>query len=692
MKNLQKILFFLLIATSIFANGVGIVDEQTGNYLQLKTSSVDVEVNNQVAVITTMQKFHNLDSHSNTIKYAFPLPEGASAIGLRYFINGTWYAANIAAQPQDTTLPGGSDELPPNLKSYLGQTPLFFNINQELGADSSMIVELSYVQLLDYEFGNVNFYYPNDYTLIQSNVLDEQSFEFNLNSDRTIESIDLLSHTADGLINNGNTASLIWSSMESVANQDYQVRYSLSLDELGLFSFSTYQPDTLVPDEYGSGFFTFIAEPDPTENTEVINKVFTLIIDRSGSMSGDKIVQARNAADFITQNLNDGDYFNIVNFSSDVKSFRGSHVEFNTDNMNAALNYISTLEAGGSTNISGAFSTAVPQFSAASENTANIIIFFTDGQATAGITGTNGILEHVQGLVTQNELQLNIFTFGIGSDANEQLLTLLASQNNGISEFLEGSELEEVITQFYLTIRNPVLLNTEVEFSSEVISEVYPVALPNLYKGQQMIVAGRYTEPADVSVTLSGTAFGSPVEYEYSLELADSSIEQYQFLPKIWAKQKIEHLIVLYYSYDSNSQEAEELKEQIIELSLKYGVITEFTSFSGGDPTDVEDDSFADEEIKKDFHLIGNYPNPFNPSTTIRIFVGANYQDIAQIRIYNSLGQLVKTIYVNINGQGIYEAVWNGIFDDGTTAPSGMYVYVVDIGNKLLTSKMMLVK
>jgi Ca-activated chloride channel family protein len=473
MKSALLLLLFITTALTAFANGVGVVNASTGIYLSLTKSEINVNVENQVAVITTAQTFKNNLGFSTNFKYSFPMPEGASATQLRWFINGSWQTAIIDAQPQDTTLPGGGS-IHPNLENYLGDLPLNFDIDEQIEFDSSVIIELTYVELLEYEFGNVFFNYKNDYSLIQWTPLVLQSFQFNLTSGRTIEDIQLTSHNPTTLANNSQTAFVSCLIENEAADEDYKIIYTLNSEELGLFSFSTFQIDSVVPDELGNGFFTFVAEPDPSEVTDVINKVFTLIIDRSGSMSGNKIVQAKNAAEYIVNNLNEGDRFNIVDFESNVFSFRNGHVPYDIVNRDAALSYISAIQAGGGTNISGAFSTAVPQFSASNDSTANIIVFFTDGEATAGITSTNGILTHVQNLVNQNESDIIIFTFGIGSYVNEQLLTLLAAQNNGISEFLGDDELEEVITQFYQTIRNPVLLNTQISFSDSSVTEIFP--------------------------------------------------------------------------------------------------------------------------------------------------------------------------------------------------------------------------
>ncbi len=690
MKKLLGLLI-LLISTITFANGVGVIDASNATYLKILSSNVDVYVENQVAITTATMTFKNTLSYAANFKFAFPMPPGASATELSWKINGNSYTAQVGEIPQDTTLPGGTINY--QLQTYLGATPLFFAIPQSIGIDSTTEVTLTYVELLKYEFGEVSYMYPNDYMLIQTAPLDLQQFDFNLTSARTIENIQMLSHSTSQLNNNGNEAHVLVSLEQTAANANYELSYTLSLNQLGLFDFSTKLPSSLVPDTLGNGFFVFVAEPDPSNTTNVIDKVFTLIIDRSGSMGGEKIVQARNAAKYIVNNLNEGDRFNIVDFETNVYSFSNEHVPFNNENKTAALAYIDNIFAGGATNISGAFSTAIPQFSSASDSTANIIIFFTDGQPTVGILDVQGILNHVQDLVNQTENVISLFCFGIGTDANQQLLTQLAANNYGIAEFLGNDELEARITRFYLTIRNPVLLNTQIEYPEGTLSEVFPNPLPNLYKGQQMIVSGRYNTGGDVNIILKGTAFGQDVQYQYPLNLSDTIVQQYHFLPKIWAKQKIENLMVQYFSLDPNSTQAQNLKSQIIALSIAYGVITDFTSFTGGF-TGVEEEVVKEKDLEtpKDFVLLGNYPNPFNPSTIIRFNVGSDIYDMIVIKIFNALGELVRVLTIHVNGSGAYEVMWDGRLMDGAAAPSGMYIYTLEYGNYILSNKMILMK
>lgn len=685
MKKITFLLLFLLISLNVYSNGVGVVNASLGTYLKLTETKIEVSVEMQISITKSTQTFLNNLGSDRIVSYAFPLPDGASATGLKWKINGVWHTAPVSPTPQDTSLPGGS--MNTNLRTYLGAKPMFFSIPEQVRTDSILVVELTYVQLLRYDFGNVYFDYQNDYRLIQNLVVESQELTFNLTSPRTIDSIRLVSlNPLTQLINNGNTATIISNQYSAIPSVNFRIKYSLNLSQLGLYSYSSRIPDTLLPDTHG-GFFMFIAEPNPGSSVDIIKKVFTLILDRSGSMSGTKIIQAKNAAAFIVNNLNTGDKFNIVDFETNVFSFRQNHVLYNNQSRDSALQYVNSISAGGSTNISGAFSTAVPQFNAANDSTANIIIFLTDGLPTVGITQTDQLLQHIRNLVVTTETQIFLYSFGIGTDVNQQLLTLMSSQNSGYAEFLLNDELESRITNFYLRIKNPVLLSPTVTFSSPFINNIYPNPLPNLYIGQQMIVTGRYTETGPMNVTLSGMAFNQPVSYNYNINRVDSSDARYQFLTKVWAKQKIENLLIQYYSLDPNSPEAQALKQEIISLSIAYGVISPFTSF--GNPTAIvgNPEIVNTNGIAGDYQLIGNYPNPFNPTTTIKFTVVKNYSGPVTLRIYNSAGILIDTKQINIKGKGTYEIIWDAI-----GSPSGVYFYSVDFGNEILFSKMILVK
>jgi len=688
----MKKLSFLLLIVAIFAtniiiaNGVAIKNAGTSQYFRLVSSDVQVNVYDQIAIVTATQKFLNNTGEKTKIKYAFPLAENANGIGLRWKLGGEWYSANISPSPQDTTLPGGGGGNV-DLQEFLGDTPLFFPLEDSIWNDSTLIIELTYVQLLPYDFYEVNFEYPNDYSLIQPEVLEYQKINFNLESQRIITNLELLSHQPENIFFNDSVGNFNYSEYETAATTDYEAKYELSPDDLGLFSYSTFITDTAFNcDEFGNGFFTFIVEPDP--QSEVIDKVFTLIIDRSGSMSGEKIVQARDAATYIVENLNEGDYFNIVDFSSDVSNLFEDHVAFDLTSQSAALDYIDNIIDGGMTNISGAFSTAIPDFASNDTTLANIIIFLTDGEATAGITDTEGILNHIQDLITTNEVNnLQIHTFGIGDYTNENLLSQIASQNNGLSEFLGNNELEEVITKFYRKIRNPVLINTSMEVTPPVLSEIFPNPLDNLYLGQQLIVVGRYSSAANIDVNLSGEAFGQPITYNYSVNLADTTIPNNQFLTKIWAKKKMDNLFVLYHTYEEGSAEAEEIKEEIIDISICYNVMSPFTSYTGGGGGGTTFIEYENSNALANDNNTFASPNPFTLGTILHYCVNYSIFETATVRIFDAFGRVIKVSKVNLSGKGNYSSKWDGTDINGNLVPKGYYFYTIQFGNTTLTGK-----
>ena len=251
-KLFTAITFILLTVSSAWAGGTAIVDVNNGIYLRMVSTDIQVTVENQAAVVKARQTFKNTFSTQKDVKYGFPLPEGASASQLQFKVNWQWYKAKFAAVPQDTSLPGPGGEVDFNLKKHLGETPLYYNIDYPVQADSLLNVELTYVQLLPYSFGMVDFSFKNDYRYIQIYPIESLTFQFSLSSDRTINHIELLDLVPDSLSSDENSAFVSFAVYEDIPKYNFNVQYELSAEELGLFSMTTFMPDTTVlPDQHG---------------------------------------------------------------------------------------------------------------------------------------------------------------------------------------------------------------------------------------------------------------------------------------------------------------------------------------------------------------------------------------------------------------------------------------------------------
>lgn len=673
MRALITYLLVLILAQFSFANGVVITNRANGSHLKLINSDVHVSVIDQVSTVRTSQTFMNDSGISQAIEYGFPLASNASVTQLKWRVDGGAWQFSVFQSGGSSGGSGGT--LNSVLSNYLGSTPLFFSFNNPIAANSQIEVELTYVQLLPYSFGKVTFEYPSNYSLMQSGIIENaQSFSFELSSQRTIVNVDNPSNTST-ITNDGNAATVTINQYESTSINDVLIKYELASDQLGVIPFSTLLPEGQnTCDNFGNGFFGLVVEPESNPNAAVIQKNFVLIIDSSGSMSGNKMTQARQAATFIVNNLNPGDKFNIIDFDNNIVPFRPTLVDYNASNASAALTFINNIVALGATNISGALNTAVNQFGSAAQNQANIIVFFTDGGATQGITTTQGILDSVNSSVNQLDTKIFLFTFGIGQDVTTDLLTLLAVDNNGFVTFLGNDEIADVISNFYLTIRNPVLLNPIISVQpANAISSIFPDPLPNLYKGQQLIFTGRYQVPQDIVLTLSGSAFNQDVQYVYNLNLSDQNNGAYAFLPKLWAKNKMESLLTDYYSLPQGSAAAQAIEQTIEQTSLCYQVLSPFTSL--GDP------SLGQEEFmsESDSNSLKFFPNPFTTETQASVYL---YEPATiLIKIYSIDGKLLKTVTLDgVFGDNIIKL--DGLDNQSNVLSSGMYIYTISIAGK----------
>ncbi|NUO83338.1 VWA domain-containing protein, partial [candidate division KSB1 bacterium] len=389
---------------------------------------------------------------------------------------------------------------------------------------------------------------------------------------------------------------------------------------------------------------------------------------------------AKAAALFTVDHLNASDRFNVIKFNSSVTMFRPNPVPAEFNEVQQALAFIDAISANGGTNLQGAVLAGLGQ--EMSDTTANVIIFITDGIAALD----------QQAVIAANTKKVRIFVFGIGTDVNKNLLTQLAANNNGLAEFLGNDEVTQRISEFYAKIRNPLLQNIRLTFTPTAVDEVYPLQLPDIYVGQQLIVLGRYAQPGPAQVTLTGTSFGEETRYEYPVSFTADSLAN-RFLPRMWAKSKIGALLVLMSGVPEGSNQWEEWKKEVIRLSLLYGILTRFTSFKDpGPPTFVEEEN-AGMIAPSDFVLQQNYPNPFNPETRIVFYVplSAEQQHVV-IKIYDLLGRLVAVLFDREVAPGRYEVTWNGKDLFGRDLPNGMYIYRLEAGEVMLAKRMTLLQ
>jgi Ca-activated chloride channel family protein len=418
-------------------------------------------------------------------------------------------------------------------------------------------------------------------------------------------------------------------------------RLSYLVEGNGLTASLLAYPDPRI----GGGYFLLLAGvPAGARATgPSIKREVTLVIDRSGSMQGEKMEQVRSAALQVVEGLEEGEAFNIIDYSDSVARFATSPVIKSKETMGQARTYIRRLRAEGSTNIHDALVEAMRQ-----PNTARMLpltIFLTDGLPTAGETRETAIRNAV---VAANTHQRRIFTFGVGFDVNAPLLTSIANATRATATFVFPNEnVEAKVSQVFRRLSGPILADPQLatldangSVTTRAVRELLPVELNDLFEGDQIVLLGQYQNDDPLHFRISGNYLGAQRTFDLKFDLENATTRN-AFVPRLWASRKIARLIeVISEAGADNTVSAraarainmsaampirsaaghhgaaanvpldpkmKELVDEIVRLSTEYGVLTEYTAFLALDGTDFSQRDALNEQARRS--LVDNAQN-----------------------------------------------------------------------------------
>ncbi len=528
--------------------------------LRIEYQRVNVTIREQVATTHIEQLFVNEGNRPLEGSYFFPLPEGATVSQLTMWVDGTPIEAKILGREEARAIYDAivRQLRDPALLEYMGSSAIQANVFP-IPAHDERRIEIEYSQVLPVDNGLVQYIYPQSTDLYTNTPLDNQSIRVEVQSAEAIRTIYSPSH-AVAIERDGDFRAVVGYEASGVtADTNFELYYSVSPEEIGL--------NLLSYRESGQdGFFVLLAAPS-VEVDEVVAKDVILVLDTSGSMEGEKMAQAKEAAAYVVGQLNPEDRFNVVSFSTGMRSFAPELVP-----ASEAGNYetfINSLEALGGTNISLALLEAMNQADGERPTT---IIFLTDGLATEGITDTGLLVETVQQATPAN---VRLFAFGVGNDVDTTLLDSLAQNHRGTSTYVRPFQaIDETVSAFYAKVSTPVLADISLDFGGMVVEQLYPQTLPDLFAGSQLVLAGRYREGGPATITLRGTVNGQEKSFVYRDQFfrLDSGDE---FIPRLWATRAIGHLLTEIRLHGENP----ELVQSVVNLSIRYGIITPYTSY-----------------------------------------------------------------------------------------------------------------
>ena len=352
----------------------------------------------------------------------------------------------------------------------------------------------------------------------------------------------------------------------------------------------------------GGGYFLLLAGLPAVEvsDAEKIRREVTLVIDRSGSMNGEKIDQAREAALQVIAGLEEGESFNIIPYCSTVEMFSPAPVVKSKETEARARQYLKAMRSFSGTNIHDALVEALRQ--KPTEGTLPIVLFLTDGLPTVGQTSEVAIREVAK---NGNPHQRRIFTFGVGLDVNTPLLDKIATETRAVATFvLPKEDVEVKVGSVFSRLAGPVLADPKLQLLgpdgvvvTSRVSDLQPNRLPDVFEGDQIVVLGRYLGEEPLRFRLDGNFRGLQRSFQFTHGVEKATTRN-SFVPRLWASRQIAGLIDAIRELGATDKPTfgpgkkddprlKELIDEVVRLSTEFGILTEYTAFFAEEGVDL---------------------------------------------------------------------------------------------------------
>jgi len=550
------------------ADGIIIVDPPPGvdvrldQSLAIKYHHVDIQIKDQVATTRVDQVFVNDNPWTAEGTYIFPLPEGAAVSDFVMWVDGKAVHGEILEADEARTI---YDDVvrrmkDPALLEYVGRKALKASVFP-IPPGEERKIELEYSQILPVENGLVHYIYPLSTERFSSRPLEDLVVRAQIESREPLKAVYSSRHEVSIDREDDYHALLGLEQSDVLPDRDFELFYTISSEKIGLNLLS-------FKEEGQDGFFLLLAAPDVKVNEEeIVVKDIILVLDTSGSMQGEKMDQAKEAARYVLNHLNPLDRFAIVSFATTTRSFSPSLEP--AAQADKGKDFLDRLEAMGSTDINRAMIEAV---GLAEEVRPTTLIFLTDGLPTEGVTVTGAILDNVAREAPDN---VRIFSFGVGDDVDTDLLDQISLDHGGASTYVRpGEEIDEEVSAFYRRVKMPVLSDLSLDWGDIIVDQVYPQRIPDLFAGSQLIMLGRYREGGPAKITLKGMVNQEERSYTYE-DLSFRKEGGDDFIPRLWATRAVGYYLTQIRLYG----EKQEWIDSIVSLSTRYGIITPYTSF-----------------------------------------------------------------------------------------------------------------
>ena len=541
---------------------------------RIRSVEVHADIQDQAAKVRVSQVFQNPSPVPMEAQVLFPLPPGAAVSALTLIADGKEITGRLLGRDEARRIYEDivRRRRDPALLEYMGRD-LFQTSVFPVPPNGESTVQIRYSQLLKKDSGLVDFLLPLGTAKHSAKPIENLLVTINVDAAAPIRTIYSPTHQVD-ISRGAPTHAVVKLGLHGITNpDDLRLLYSTDASPVGLNVIS-YKPESNE-----DGYFVLLATPDTrADRTPRIAKTMVFVCDRSGSMSGPKIAQVKSALQFMLRQLDAADTFNIIAYDSEVEAFRPELERADEKTIRAALDWVDRISAGGGTNIEGGLRAGLRMLNDASRP--NYLLFLTDGEPTVGERSEAKLIANA---AAENKVNARMFVFGVGYDVNGRLLDGLARELRGQTVYVRPNEnIEAPVSALYAKIGSPLMTGVAVNIALDggATSRIYPRQMPDLFRGDQLVLAGRYRKGGAARITLTGSAAGRQQTFTYQANFAETSAaENDAFVARLWAIRRIGEIIDELDLHGRN----QELVDELVALSQRHGILTPYTSFLADD-------------------------------------------------------------------------------------------------------------
>jgi Ca-activated chloride channel family protein len=535
----------------------------------IRSHRVSFTIKEGVAETRVEQVFENLGDRPLEAVYVFPVAAGANVSRLTVTDGDKLMEAKVlpaeeARHIYDDIVRRVRD---PALLEYVGSRLLRLSLFP-IPPHGERKVTLTYSETLQREGGAYRYVYPMRLDCRSEKQPQRVSLDGTIEMAQPIQTVYSPSHPETSVRPDGlKRARVSWESGREYHPRDFQLFVKSGGDGIGL-SVLPYRTE-------GDGYFLLFLSPRLYEPEKEIPKSIVFTFDHTGSMKGEKIGQAKAALRYCIEHLRPMDRFEVVLFNeAPDRLFRGL-VEASRENISKALRFVDEAEARGGTNIQDALDASLDALLDARSDGFRAIVFLTDGLPTVGETDGNRISRHIRDR-NEGDRRARLYSFGVGRDVDSRLLDRLALDARGDSNYvLEGEEIQTTVEGFFEKVSVPALSDIDLRFEGFEAYDLFPREQRDLFRGSAIVLAARYRGDGRGRVVVNGQGARGREESHVDVDMSGRH-DRDDFVPRVWAARKIAYLLD---QVRLDGQAGGEVRDEIVRLSLEFGIITPLTSF-----------------------------------------------------------------------------------------------------------------